>query len=93
MAFASAAITAEPRKFSIGPYNIEVQNISAVSGDTSGTVTALRLSRVDFAVVAGGGFNLSAQPTITNSGSAPTVALAFPDPVANIAGQIIMFGR
>lgn len=89
MAFASSSVTLRGvRKFSIGPFKIEIVNISAVSGDTSGVITAASLSQVYDCIVTGGGFNLSAQPTI----SGVTATLAFPDPVANIAGKAILIG-
>jgi hypothetical protein len=88
MAFAAASISALPSHLSFGPKKVEIQSISAVSGDTSGTITASALSRVDAVVVCGGGFKLSAQPTISGT----SVTLAYADPVANIAGAVILIG-
>lgn len=88
MAFASSAMSALPIKFSIGPVKVEIQAISAASGDTSGTVTAQRLSRVDVAIVCAG-LQQSAAPSI--SGNA--VTLAFADPLATVHGHIILLGR
>lgn len=88
MAFASSALSSPlDRAFSIGPIKMEIQNVSAASGDTSGTVTASRLHIV-YAAIACGGPSLSAQPTISGT----SVTLAFADPLANVAGKILLLG-
>lgn len=89
MAFVASSQTIRGvRKFSIGPFKIEIVNISAASGDTAGTITAASLSQVYDCIVAGGGFKLSAQPTI----SGVTAVLAYADPVATVTGKAILIG-
>lgn len=74
--------------WSMGPVKVEFHNISAASGATGGTVTAIGLQRVDYVVVAAG-LKLSSQPTV----SGQTVTLAFADPAATVVGQVILYGR
>ncbi len=76
-------------KAAVGPFMIEIQDVSLVSGNTTMTVTASALSRIDYCVWAGGGLGLTA--AITYSGN--TATLAFTDPVATIKGSVILFGR
>lgn len=76
-------------KFSIGPVNIEIQDVALVSGNTSMVATAASLSRVDYAIYIGGGLGMTA--VTTYSGNQAT--FAFTDPVATIKGHIILFGR
>lgn len=98
MAFSTSLPNGEPRKFSLGPLNVEIQQFSCVSTDTSGTVTAARLSRVDDVMIMGlGSCALTSAPTI----SGQTVTLAFADPAAactgyvakNLNGYIMLIGR
>jgi hypothetical protein len=77
----------QPRSFSIGPVKIQLLDLAAASGDTSGTFKCDALSSVDYVVVTG--VTLSAQPT--RSGN--SVTLAFADPLATVAGKIMAFGR
>lgn len=88
MAFAATNLTGYPQSFSIGPVKVQLMNYTAVSGDTSGTITADNLSSID-AVVFGGGLLITAAPTI--SGNVATIA--FTDPAANRAGTIMVVGR
>lgn len=97
MAFSATLSTKEPRSFSIGPLKMEIQTFTMVSGDTSGTVTAERLSRVDECIVIGA-VNMSAAPSI----SGKTVTLTFQDIDAEapdheqdvpVAGHVILLGR
>lgn len=76
-----------PESFSIGTVKMQVVKFTAASGDTTGTVTADRLSRLDLAIVIG--LTNSAAPTI--SGNAAT--LAFYDPAQTVAGWVICLGR
>lgn len=87
MAFAATNSTKEPRSFSIGPVKVQILTYSAASGDTSGTITADKLSRVDHVIVDGGLTNTAA-PSV--SGNVAT--LAFADPAADIFGTIICIG-
>lgn len=88
----------ETRKFSWGPVNIEIQTFSAVSTDTSGTVTATKLSRLDDVLLMGSG---SLCQTAAPSISGLTATLAFADPAAacagyvakNVNGYLILIGR
>lgn len=98
MAFAASALTTEPRSFSLGPLKIEIQSFSAVSSDTSGSVTAKALSRVDDVILCGGGtLCQTAAPSI----SGLTATLAFADPAAacagyvarNVNGYVLILGR
>lgn len=84
---ASALASDSDRAFSLGPLKAEVLNFSADSGDTSGTITALRLSTIRAAVVCGGVI-LTAAPTVSGN----QVTLAFANPGATRHGQIILLG-
>jgi len=88
MAFAAVASTKEPRKFSWGPNMVQIMTWSAISGDTSGTVTAKSLSRADH-IILDGGLTLTAAPTY--SGNA--VTLAFTDPAASVYGTLLVIGK
>jgi hypothetical protein len=88
MAFAASNSSSEPRSFSIGPLKMQILKYTAVSGDTSGTVTCDALYEVDH-IVMDGGLALTAAPTF--SGNVATVA--FTNPAANRAGTILAFGR
>ena len=85
MAFAAVDLTAEPRAFSVGPIKMELMTYTCVSGDTSGTITATSLTRLDAVSVPG--LNASA---ISISGNVATITFA--DPVANRTGLIIAVG-
>jgi hypothetical protein len=89
MAFAATMSTKEPRGFSIGPYKVQLFTWTAVSGDTSGTITCTGLASVDHVILDGMGKGMSAAPTF--SGNVATVAFA--DPVATVFGTGIAFGR
>lgn len=88
MAFAAANSSKEARSFSIGPVKIQIMTWSAASGDTSGTVTADKLSTIDHVLISGG-LTLTAQPTM----SANVATLAFVDPAATVAGVLICIGK
>ena len=85
MAFVASAVSALPNSWSIGPVKVEVQTFTAANADTSGTITANRLSEVKLAVVTG---LLDVSQTI----SGKTVTLSFDDPGADAEGQIILIG-
>lgn len=89
MSFATANSTSEPRSFSIGPLKVQILTYTAASGDTSGTVTADRLSLIQ-QITIDGGMRYSAAPTF--SGNQAT--LAFVDPsTGGLFGTIICYGR
>lgn len=88
MAFAATASTSEPRSFSIGPWKMQIFTITAVSGDTSGTITASALSQAVH-VILDGKFVHTAAPTFSGN----VVTLAFTDPAANAFGTAIVIGR
>lgn len=88
MAFAAINSTIEPRAFSIGPLKIQIMKFTAVSGDTSGTITADGMQDRITNVVLDGGLKLTAAPTF----AANVATLAFADPAANAFGTIIVFG-
>lgn len=88
MAFVATNLSAEPRSFSIGPVKVQIMTWAAASADTSGTVTADGLSRIDGILIGGG---LTQTSAATFSGNVAT--LAFADPAATVVGQLIVFGR
>lgn len=88
MAFAATASTAEPRSFSLGPWKVQAFTFSAASGDTSGTITADKLSSAQFVLVSGG-LTHTAAPTYSTN----VVTLAFADPLATVYGTILVFGK
>lgn len=80
------------RAYSIGPVKQQVLNITAVSGDTTGTITATNFSQVDLVEVSGG-MRLTAAPTFSNA-VPPVITLAFADPsTAGWFGTITIHGR
>jgi hypothetical protein len=87
MAFSASNLSAEPRSFSLGPLKAQLMTFSAASGDTSGTVTADRLSKIEFILV--NGVVQSAAATF----SANVATLTFIDPAATVVGQILCLGR
>lgn len=102
MAFTPAVLTTEPRKFSLGPIQIEIQSFSMLTTDTTGTITSVRLSRVDDVMfLCPGGPALTAAPTISNAGVVPSVSLTFADPAAactgyaakTVTGYVFLMGR
>lgn len=86
MAFAATASTADPRAQSIGPKKMQVFTYSVGNGDTSGTITATNLYRVEQVVI--DGVALTAAPTFATN----VVTLAFADPGATRYGTAIVFG-
>lgn len=88
MAFAATDSTKLAAAFSNGPYKIQILTFTAVSGDTSGTITCDQLIRADH-VLMDGGLALTAAPTFSGN----QVTLAFTDPAANAFGTCMVFGR
>lgn len=87
MAFVASNNANEPRSFSLGPVKQQLMQWTAASADVSGVVTADKLSRIDYILVAG--MTQTAAPVL--SGNQAT--LAFVDPAATVFGQIICIGR
>lgn len=87
MAFTATDSTNEPRAFSIGAKKVQILTWSAVSGDTTGTVTSDSLDKIDHIVI-DGNLAMSAAPTF----SANVATLAFADPVASVFGTLILIG-
>lgn len=78
----------EPRSWSIGPLKMQVLTYAIASGDTSGSVTADRLSLAQH-IFCDGAIQLTAAPTFSNN----VVTLAFADPLATRVGTILVLGR
>ena len=87
MAFVAAALSAEPRAWSNDPWKQQILNFTVASADVSGTATADALSSVAFVMVSG--VELTSQPSFSGN----VITLAFADPGATRAGQIIAYGR
>lgn len=88
MAFAATNASGDAgRPYSVGPIKVQLMNFSLVSGDTSGTITADGLTRIDYITVHG--VALTAAPTF--SGNVAT--LAFVDPAATRYGMCVVYGR
>lgn len=73
-------------KRAIGDKFMEIQEMPVVSGNTSATVTASALSRIDYCIVIG--VQQSSYPTYSGN----TATLAFIDPVATVKCQLILIG-
>lgn len=77
---------------SIGPVKVEYYDLSAASGDTSGTISCSHLRTVDHVVVMG--VTQTALPAVTNGTTgAASIALAFSDPLATVKGHATVYGR
>jgi hypothetical protein len=87
MALTATTVSAEPRAWSIGPLKMQIITFTVANGDTTGTVTADRLSSVAFAHVSG--LDQTAAPTFSGN----VITLAFADPTATRHGQIIVMGK
>lgn len=88
MAFSAVDSSSEPRSFSLGPLKVQILVYTAASGDTSGTVTADKLSSAVH-VLMDGGLALTSAPSFSGN----VVSLAFADPLANRAGTILVLGK
>lgn len=86
MAYSQANSTKEPRSFSLGPLKAQILTFSVVSGDTSATVTADKLARLDHVLI--NGVDMTSAPSF--SGNSATIAFA--DPAANRSGTILCLG-
>jgi hypothetical protein len=87
MAFAATDSTVESRAISLGPVKLQVLTFSVASGDTTGTVTCDRLSRV-MHILVDGSLKFTAAPTYATN----VATLAFADPGATVYGTIIAVG-
>lgn len=88
MALTAVNLTAEPRAFSVGPYKMQLMTITAVSGDSSGTITCDKLTRVDHIAVASG-LQLLGVPSY--SGNVATITFTSLT-IATVGGTVIAFG-
>lgn len=88
MAFVATKLSAEPRAISLGPIKEQYFTFTAVSGDTSGTITADALIDRASQILIDGGLKLTAAPTFAGN----VVTIAFADPAANAFGSIIVRG-
>ena len=91
MAFAatdSVSGTGEARVWSVGPVKFQLMTWTAVSGDTTGTITADRLSRL-MHVIVDGGIVFTAAPTYATN--VATLAFAA-TPAAGGAGTVLCIG-
>jgi hypothetical protein len=88
MAFSAVDSTSEPRSWSEGPLKYQVLTYSAISGDTSGTITADRLTSIAH-IFMDGGLTFSSAPSF--SGNVATIA--FNDPAASVYGTILVAGK
>lgn len=88
MAFAATASTSEPRSFSGGPLKMQLLTYTAASADTSGTITANRLSKLDHVVIDG-----KIYPTAATTYSGNAATITFADPGGNVFGTILCFGK
>lgn len=88
MAFVATASTQEPRSHSVGPVKHAYLTYTAVSGDTSGTITVACMKEV-FHVLLDGGLVYTAAPTYSSN----VATIAFTNPAANRFGTILVIGR
>lgn len=88
MALTATMLAAEPRSFSDGPLKKQFFTYTAISGDTSGTITLDRLSLV-LAIFMDGGLVNTAAPTFATN----VATVAFADPLANAFGSGYAVGR
>lgn len=74
--------------FAWGPIKMQVMDIGIISGDTSATATADRLSKVDYAILIANVVQ-SSVPTYSNN----IATFTFTDPVATVKGSVLLFGK
>jgi hypothetical protein len=87
MSFAATISSSEGRKFSIGgPLRGELLTFTAVSGDTSGTITSKNLHQIYHCII--DGVQLTAAPTFSSG----VATVTFADPGANAFGTILLIG-
>lgn len=89
MAFSASNSSSEPRSFSIGPLKQQLMTYSVASGDTTGTITADKLSSISMVIIDG----VCATRTAADSISGNVVTLAFVDPAATRYGNIVLLGK
>ncbi len=87
MAFAATMSTTIPFSFSIGPRKKQWFTWTCASGDTSGTITATSLTRIDH-IILDGGLGYTAAPTYSSN----VATIAFTDPAASRFGSGIAVG-
>lgn len=73
--------------FAWGPIKMQIMDMPIVSGNTSATATATRLSRVDYAILVAG-VTQTAVPTYSTN----VATFTFTDPAATVKGQVLLFG-
>lgn len=89
MAFAATDSTKDKRAFSVGgSHKAQILTYTAISGDTSGTVTCDMLTNARHILI-DGSLALTAAPTFSGN----VVTLAFNDPAANVFGTIMVLGN
>ena len=76
-----------PLTFSIGPVKVQFFDVPIISGDTSVTVTADRMSKVLFGMLCSSAVQTSAASFATN-----VATFTITDPVATIKGQALVIG-
>jgi hypothetical protein len=87
MAFAATLSTKEVRKVALGgPLKAEIFTWTAISGDTSGTVTSTNLHTIYHCII--DGVVLTAAPTFSSN----VATLAFANPAATVFGTLILIG-
>ncbi len=79
MAFSATAPTTEARPFKMGVFAAQILNVSALSGDTSGTLTATSLSELAHVILPSGFVQTSA---MTISKNVATLAFTVPSETA-----------
>lgn len=81
MALTATASTQEARSFATGPLKVQLLTYTVASGDTSGTVTATRLTRASQIIIGEGSITLTAAPTFATN----VATLAFTVPTSTAA--------
>lgn len=87
MAFTANTSPVVPSSYSVGPLKVQHISFTVVSGDTSATITADRLSRLDHLEI--NGVALTAAPTFSGN----TASITFVDPAASRFGTVRCYGR
>lgn len=85
MALTATDSTSESRAFSLGPLKLQIMDYVARGGDTSGTITADKLSRLMHVVVGEGSMRFTAAPTYATN----VATLAFTVPATVLASAVI----
>lgn len=74
--------------FAWGAVKVQLMDMPIVSGNTSATATADRLSQVDYAILIGD-VTQTAVPTYATN----VATFTFTDPAATVKAQVILFGK